>query len=128
LFDALTIRVEGKRIEDKKYLCKDCITLLTLSGSLKDTFIIALSPSTHVKCEICNINTARFVVIPYEKGIRICEACLNERGGKHAWHRFKEVDSGEHIKCDLCLRKGARHLIPTPKSDVPLSLRRRGKK
>ena len=125
MFDALSIKKEGERINKKMYLCKDCTVLLTLSGSMKDTFIISLSPEVDVKCDLCKTNQARFLVVPYEQGITICDRCLEERGSKHAWHRFKVVDEGEHLTCDLCFRKGAKKLIPTPREELPKALKER---
>jgi hypothetical protein len=114
---------EGKRLEEKTYLCKDCTVLLTLAGALKNTFIVALSPEVEIECKVCKKNNARFFVSPYELGVTVCERCLDERGGKHAWHRFKKIDSGEHLTCDLCLSKNAIHLTPTPKDELPKALR-----
>lgn len=121
----MTITAEGERIDDRKYVCKDCAVLLALAGSLKNTFVVALSPEVDIKCEVCKAERARFLVSPYERGIIICNRCLEERGGKHAWHRFKVVEEGEHLRCELCKRKGAKHIVPTPKSDIPEDLKSR---
>ncbi len=125
MIDSLIIRTQGERIKDRKYVCKDCAVLLALSGALKDTFIVALSPEVDIKCEVCGHERARFLVAPYERGIIICDRCLEERGGKHAWHRFKVVKEGDDLTCELCLRKGAKHIVPTPKSDIPEALKSR---
>jgi len=101
---------KGKTLTEKVYVCDECLVLLTLRGFAKESFIIRIDTDDPVKCHICG-REARFVVSPFTRGLWICNRCLNERGRKHVWMSFTVREYREDKECDICLRKGAHHIV-----------------
>mgnify|MGYP000613180871 CR=1 FL=1 len=108
LYDALVIKEEKIKIDKKLWICSDCLKLLTLSGALKDFFIVTITV-TDAKCEICGKNYAEFFVGPKKLGIYICNSCLSEKGGQ-VWKKYRTTKKG---LCDLC-RKNEGYLYNIP--------------
>ena len=122
MFDDISIDKETKRITEKTYVCEDCLEFLTLRGALKNTFIIRIDSKNPILCEICNHNPAKFLVKPYEKGLWICDDCLEDRGHKHVWQTYKVVEESKAAVCEICFEKGAKHIVPLKRKAQPLFL------
>ena len=122
LYDSLEVREQGERLKDRKRVCKDCAVLLALSGTLRETFVVTLSPEADFTCEICNVNQAVFSVSPYERGLILCDRCISDRGNKHVWSRFEIKKIKEKTECDLCGRPSEKLLIPYPRKTLPVDL------
>ena len=100
-----------KRLNDSVYVCTDCLTLLALRGEIKNCFVIKIDSDEPIYCDICG-EEAKFFIAPFERGIWVCDDCLNEHGRKTIWADFKIVEENENMFCDLCRRRGAKHLVP----------------
>jgi len=122
LYDSLEVRESKNRIKNRKRVCKDCTVLLALSGSLRSSYIISLSPESNFTCEVCDAKPAVFAIAPYERGLYICDRCVSDRGNKHVWNRFEIKGLHEDQECDLCGKKGVKHIIPAKTSPVPIDL------
>ncbi len=109
MIDKITVE-SGKTLEEKIYVCDECLTLLTLQGNLKNTFIVRIESREKIECNICGAE-AKFVLSPFKRGIWVCQNCLEERGKKHVWMRLKIVNYSDKSKCDICLAEGAYLLI-----------------
>lgn len=114
------IKIEDKKVklDGKVNVCPTCLKFLALQGAGKDTFVLRLDPSdlsTVVKCDVCGNEEAEFVLSPFERGIKVCEKCLEVRGKKHNWMRYKVVKNSKDMTCDLCLSKGAKLLKKSKK-------------
>ncbi|MHA1616084.1 MAG: hypothetical protein ACTSX9_02115 [Candidatus Njordarchaeales archaeon] len=124
MLNEITIN-SGERISDKTYVCPDCLILLTLRGALKDSFILKVESEDMVQCDICE-SEASFVVIPIERGIWVCDECLNERGKKNVWNDFEVVNENNEEHCDLCFKKGAKLIKPAIRGSIDFSTLKEG--
>ncbi|NIQ04530.1 MAG: hypothetical protein GWO20_01995 [Candidatus Korarchaeota archaeon] len=109
----IELKEKNVKLEEKVTVCPSCLKFLVMQGAGKDAFIGRLDPSDLaqvVECDICGKKEAKFFVSPFDRGIKICEDCLEERGKKHNWARFKVVSNSKTEKCDICLLKGVKHL------------------
>ena len=109
MIDKMTVETQ-EVLEDKMYVCDECLALLTLRGALKKAFIIRVESKEQIKCDICG-REAKFVLSPFKRGIWVCKECLEERGKKHIWMTFKIIRFEEEKVCDICLKKGAYLLL-----------------
>jgi len=109
MIDKITVEPKTS-LEEKIYVCDECLTLLTLNGNLKDTFIVRIETRETVRCEICG-KEAKFVLSPFKRGIWVCQNCLEERGKKHVWMKLRIVRYSDKSKCDICLNEGAYLLV-----------------
>lgn len=109
-------------IEDKKELsvpirvCGKCIELLTLLGFTASTFIVPRPLfKSIVKCDVCNLYDANFVIIPMKLGITMCEYCLESLtliSPKHKWLLWPKRKP-KIAECNLCGRP-AKYTLTTP--------------
>ncbi len=105
MIDKITVKPRNS-LEDKMYVCDECLALLTLHGSLRNTFIVRIDTRESIKCDICG-KEAKFVLSPFKRGIWVCQKCLEERGKKHVWMKLRIVKYSDKAKCDICLSEGA---------------------
>ncbi|GEM_PF-5249573 len=110
MINEITVRSE-ERINDKTYVCAECLMLLTLRGALRDCFILKTESDESITCDICG-DEALFVVIPIERGIWVCDECLNIRGKRDVWGDFRVLKEDNEASCDICLRKRAKLISP----------------
>ncbi len=106
---------EKKRLERPIRICSICLDILCMDGYLDSNFVISKTTfKQDIKCELCNDNSADFIVIPYERGIYICNHCLRSLMAisKHRWRSWTHRNIEEDIPCDFCGQKATIHIIP----------------
>ena len=112
--DSLVIEAK-KELDVALRVCDKCLDLVVLLGYAASAFIIPkpIFKST-VKCDVCGVHDADFVVIPIRKGIAICRRCLEgliSVSPKHKWHIWQKR-SASNAKCVLCDRRADYVIIP----------------
>lgn len=114
-FNLASIIVEESRpLEKVVHVCVYCLDLITLLGFTKRVFIVSKPIfKKEVNCDICGAKKADYLIIPLDRGIYICEHCLNvlSAASKHRWNAWpKKPAKGE--KCDLCGRPATFYIQP----------------
>ena len=107
--------------KERIYLCPDCLVLYAQLDLLKEKFVVQVT-NPGLVCDVCG-RPARYVIVPYSRGIKICERCYRARVKRnHPWAAFKVVrEHDENEVCDLCGRKGAKLIVPLkPKERRPV--------